>query len=84
MKRLVNARWAKFMLIFAMIWGVGTALVLASPAFYGEEANASNVMTRKNPCNPCNPCKAKNPCNPCAAKNPCNPCNPCGAKKKKW
>ena len=45
MKRLVNARWAKFMLIFAMIWGVGTGLAMASPAFYGGEANASNVMT---------------------------------------
>ena len=82
------------MLIFAVVWSVGTALTMASPAWFGGTAKASNTMTAKNPCNPCaaknpcnpcNPCAAKNPCNPCnpcAAKNPCNPCNPCKAKKK--
>ena len=79
MKRILSANWAKTLLIFAMVWSVGTALVLSSTAF-GKVANSGNKLTAKNPCNPCNPCGAKNPCNPCAAKNPCNPCNPCAAK----
>lgn len=82
MKRVLNARWAKFMLVFAMVWSVAAALVLTSPVF-GKMADSGKTTDSGNrvaQCNPCNPCAAKNPCNPCAAKNPCNPCNPCGAK----
>ncbi len=92
MKRMANVRWANFLLVFAVVWSVGIALAMASPAWFGGTAKAGSTMTAKNPCNPC---AAKNPCNPCAAKNPCNPCNPCAAKnpcnpynpckaKKKW
>ncbi len=88
MSKLQNGRWAHYMLILAMVWTVGTAISLASPAFLestaiaGESktANPCNPCAAKNPCNPCNPCAAQNPCNPCAAAaNPCNPCNPCAA-----
>ena len=88
MNRMMKVRWAKLMLVFAVIWSFGTAIMLASPVLAGT-ADGGNKMTAKHPCNPCaaknpcNPCAAKNPCNPCnpcAAKNPCNPCNPCAAK----
>ena len=97
MKRLLTARWAKFMLVFAMVWSVAATLVLTAPVFGKSAAGGSKSATdgsrvaQCGACNPCNPCAAKNPCNPCATKkmivNPCNPCaaknpcNPCAAKK---
>ena len=91
MKKLVSPKWAKLMLVFAMVWSVAAALALSTPVFGksandgGKSAASGNRVAQCgcNPCsakNPCNPCGAKNPCNPCAAKNPCNPCaaaNPC-------
>lgn len=59
---------ARVMVLLSVLWAVGTAVMLASPAYNLQVAQAA---------------KSSNPCNPCAAKpaNPCNPCSP-GAKKK--
>ena len=78
LSRLTSQRAIQFMLLVAVFWSVGTAVLLASPAFFpGAVAQAAG--------NPCNPCAAKaNPCgakaNPCAGKTGANPCNPCAAK----